>query len=179
MIFGIIIFVVVTLLLFFIYAKVDGTFDGILAIFMGALVGLVVAVFCMFFSSAIYGGSNNNFEYSQTGKQEIYSIGNNVAVEGHFSLGYGKVDSEMYYFYYTKGENGGIVINKCNGKYAEIVEKDNEKAYLIRYEAHPKNKFWSWFWSFGNSGVAKPNEKVIFEVPIGTIKYDYNVSLGG
>ena len=53
---------------------------------------------------------------------EIFSIGNEVGVEGSFVLGSGHIESEMYYFYYVKGESGGIVINKVKADFENLIK---------------------------------------------------------
>lgn len=175
MIFGIIVFLII-LICFIVDAIVDYGDLG-LNILMGVFFGAIIGGGAMFFSDLVY-GKDYRYEYIETERQEIYSIGNDVGIEGNFCLGSGHIESEMYYFYYIEGENGGIVINKYNGEYAEIIEKDNEKAFIIKYKAKYKNpNFWSYFWSFGDSGILKPHNKAIFEVPMGTIKYDYNISI--
>ena len=117
--------------------------------------------------------TNENSYWKEKERTEIYSIGNQVGVEGHFVLGSGSIESEMYYFYYVEGSNGGIVINKCESKNVEIVEKDIDKGYIVNYERRYNKPHW--FFGFG---TFIGDEKVMIEVPKGTIKYNYNVSLG-
>ena len=145
-------------------------------IFSGIGLTIVSATFLMPVSTMIYDNLVEPEKHFVVDKQtEIFSIGNEVGVEGSFVLGSGHIESEMYYFYYVKGESGGIVINKVKADCVEIIEHDSDKAYIIEGYMDYDNP--NYFWTEGNSHLFS-TEYVRIMVPEGTIKYSYNIQLG-
>lgn len=142
---------------------------GMLTTILSALVVMPISTYCY---DTLVEPEKTFVEYEKT---EIFSIGNEVGVEGSFVLGSGHIESEMYYFYYVKGESGGIVINKIKADYVEIIEHDSDKAYIVKgYMDYDDPNY---FWTEGNSHLFL-TEYVRIMVPEGTIKYSYNIQLG-
>ena len=165
------IFLIIGLIVAITICKIMNSDDEI---FWTVVICLCVSIICAF---SIDGMVQFYLETSmqETNRIEIYSIGNNVGVEGHFVLGGGYVESEMYYFYYDKGDYG-YKINKLKAKDVEIVERDDEEfvGNIIIYEELLVKDNW-WF-AFGNK-TFNNNSKVIIEVPKGTIQISYNIGL--
>lgn len=103
---------------------------------------------------------------------ECYGVNDVVGVDGHFALGSGSVESEIYIFYYVKGEFGGYKISKTEANDVEVIEREDDEpiAYLKTYEQ--KSKF-NLFFSIGS---IVEHKQIIF-VPKGTIKVNFNIDL--
>ena len=119
--------------------------------------------------------SPDNIEDKLVKTTIIYSVGNDIGVNGRFVLGFGNVDAEMYYFYYEKNETG-IVVSKLNSQNVTLVERDDDEqiAYLEEYKTVFKNE--DWFLRFGKD-VWGCRPKYIIKLPKGAIKYSFNISL--
>lgn len=146
----------------------EGT--GIVAFFG---INLIVILVWLGICCAFQGGLEK--ERQEQEKTEIYSIKNEIGITGHFVLGTGSVNSEMYYFYYTKGDYG-YKIDKIKANDIEIVEREDSEqiGYIVKYKEVLKNdNYWV---SFGKE-VFFGKTKMVIYVPKGTIKIDYNVSV--
>ena len=108
--------------------------------------------------------------------KEIYSVGNGSEINGHFVLGSGVINEKMYYYYYEDGEMG-IKISKIESSKVEIIEYDNDSyvPQLITYKE--KNKKNDIFFGFGTDRPFAKSKYILF-VPQGTIKIQWNISLG-
>lgn len=104
---------------------------------------------------------------------ECYGVNDVVGVEGHFALGSGSVESEMYLFYYVKGEFGGYKIAKTEADNVEIIEREDSEpiAYLKTYEQKVEYNLF-----FGIGDLGADDKKMLF-VPKGTIKVNFNIDL--
>lgn len=142
---------------------------GMLTTILSALIVMPISTYCY---DTLVEPEKTFVEYEKT---EIYSIGNEVGIEGHFVLGSGSIESEMYYFYYVGGQNGGIIIDKVKAENVEIIEQDIENAYIISGYMDYVNP--NYFWTEGNSHCFATEYTRIL-VPRGTIKYSYNIQLG-
>ncbi len=119
--------------------------------------------------------SSQEKEFAESERTAIYSLDTNAGVYGRFMFGAGHIETEMYYFYYTKGEYG-YKIDKTKAKDVEIVERDDAEpiGYIVKY----KEKFTQpniWFSLNGEVLFAK--EKTVIYVPKNTVKITYNVSV--
>jgi hypothetical protein len=119
--------------------------------------------------------SSQEKEFAESERTAIYSLDTNAGVYGSFVFGTGHIETEMYYFYYTKGEYG-YKIDKTKAKDIEIVERDDVEpiGYIVKYKekfTHPN----VWFSITGEVLFAK--EKTVIYVPKNTVKITYNVSV--
>lgn len=114
-------------------------------------------------------------ETVETNRVEIYSIGNQTGVEGSFIFGSGHIDSEMYYFYYEKGDYG-YIIKKIKSQDVEIVERDDEEpiGYIVTYDNVPKQE--NWFIAFGKKVFSNLSKTVIY-LPKNSITISYSISV--
>ncbi len=62
-------------------------------------------------------------------EQNIYSLEDNLSTSGSFVLGAGSIDTDMYYFYYTKNDMNGFKLNKINSDFV-IIYQDTNKPYI-------------------------------------------------
>ena len=100
---------------------------------------------------------------------KLENLADNIASEGHFTLGFGSVEGTGYYFYYYKVGDGyklgktkasTVVIKYTDGIPCKVTEK-SEYVNLSSYWLH--------------FGGAIPEDKVWFEVPKGSIKTHYTL----
>ncbi|CAM3635988.1 hypothetical protein [Mesobacillus zeae] len=103
---------------------------------------------------------------------EIYAIKDNSEVQGQFSLGYGSVDEEQYYYYVTESNDGFKKIAKAEVDNSALKEESIDNPYVVVYE----NKFDSAFMRF-MYGDYNGSNTYEFHVPNNTITTDYNVDL--
>ena len=119
--------------------------------------------------------SSQEKEFAESERTAIYSLDTNAGVYGSFVFGTGHIETEMYYFYYTKGEYG-YKIDKTKAKDIEIVERDDSEpiGYIVKYEeVFVSPNIW-----FSLSGkVLFPKQKTVIYVPKYTVKIVYNVSV--
>lgn len=72
-------------------------------------------------------------EYHETMYSEIYSINRDNEVSGRFCLGCGIIESETYYYFYTKAGNDRYILNKVKfTSNVYIVETDNNSWYVTK-----------------------------------------------
>lgn len=119
--------------------------------------------------------SSQEKEFVESERTAIYSLDTNAGVYGSFVFGTGHIETEMYYFYYTKGEFG-YKIDKTKAKDIEIVERDDVEpiGYIVKYEEKFVNPN-IWFSLSGK--VLFPKQKTVIYVPKYTVKIVYNVNV--
>lgn len=102
-------------------------------------------------------------------KTELVSLKDNIGVQGRYFLFSGYIDNELKYFYYFKNANGGY--EKGDLENAVIFEDENDKPYLITYEAK--------FFNEGLMLIAFPAKTKTpeFHIPEGSIFRDYELNL--
>lgn len=141
---------------------VEWLLSGVLGLFIGAgaiAIGIIPA----------FAASTTPANPIEVG---IYAIKDNSEVQGQFSLGYGSVDEEQYYYYVTESKDGFKKIAKAEVDNSALKEESIENPYVVVYE----NRFDSSFMRFmyGDYNGSKTYE---FHVPNNTITTNYNVDL--
>lgn len=169
MLFTVLTIVILTIILTAIIVKFDPN-NSALGLLFGVMLGICVGL-------TICGMVQSHLETTikEENKVEIYSINNEVGISGSWVLGNGHINSEMYYFYYIKGEYG-YKIEKIKAQNVEVVEREDDEqvGYIVeKRKALKKDNFW---FSVGD-GLLEENRTTIIVVPKGTIQVQYNVSL--
>jgi hypothetical protein len=129
---------------------------------------------------ALFGGSisllvsegykDEMVSYHKYNKREIYALQDNINTNGSFFLGSGKIDGEMYYYYYEKLTNGGFKSHKIQSSSVIVFEDQDSTAYIINtYKRLPKDHS-AYNWTFRMPGTE-------IHVPKGSIVHDYNLDL--
>lgn len=103
---------------------------------------LFIILVCVAFGSVV---THNYNKYKSVGHKysdkatlgndiDVYSLQDNISTEGNLFFTFGNIDSDLYYYYATKDNNGKITIHKIKSTSAEIYEigKD-EKAHIEEY----------------------------------------------
>jgi len=142
---------------------------GIFTFMYFAIAAIIWVSVCAFIQSTL----PNSLQ--KTEQIEIYSLKDNLGVQGHFTMGCGYIESELYYFYYVDGELG-YKLEKVKAKDVEIIELENENDVpsIITYQKlldKPNN----WF-AFGKY-MFDTTKTIVIEVPKGTIKVSYSIDL--
>lgn len=141
---------------------------------LGLICGVVLGI-CVGFTICSIVQNHLETTIKEENRIEIYSINNEVGISGSWVLGSGHINSEMYYFYYIKGEYG-YKIEKIKAQNVEVVEREDDEqvGYIVeKRKALKEDNFW---FSIGD-GLLEENRTTIIVVPKGTIQVLYNVSL--
>jgi len=103
-------------------------------------------------------------------EKAIYTTIDNQGIEGNFSLGCGRVNDTLRYYYIVKDDLGQKV-ESANSTDTHIVNT-TDVPKIKTYETNFKNKKWMLV------GINfKESTDYVLEVPENTIKYDYNIDL--
>jgi hypothetical protein len=147
-------------------------------IFMMAIIVLIISVFLQLFnpyfwipcilSLIIVLGitifCNNAKLVQEINTVPIVSIERNMTTEGHFFIGSGILQGELYYVFF-KHENNGYKLDKIKADGVLIIENNNEKPG-IKYIANiKKGKY------FDNI----INQEIQLVVPVGTILKEFKL----
>ena len=81
-------------------------------------------------------------------KENIYTLETNIGTEGSFSLGYGSIDGEAYYYYYTKDEDGYYHIEKVKADKCKLKLTDVETPAIIKSVQKPEQNV-NWLFCTG------------------------------
>jgi hypothetical protein len=132
----------------------------------GLFLGLIIFIFLIVI------GINCKTEPVETTKQNIYALKDNTEIHGSFSLGFGTVDDEQYYYYVTKDAQGFKKICKLKTSESVIKEENISQPYIQKREYRYKSSFARFM--FGEySGVVTYE----FHVPKRTVTTQYKVDL--
>ena len=141
----------------------------------GFAVATTFIPFFVFLFVSIICGVSVDCEWQKDSSQTIYSVTNHTGIEGHFVLGTGSINTEMYYFYFEEGELG-LRIGKLKASETEIIESDSEYTIpeIVTYKLVPKKN--DWFFGLGNERLF-PKYKKVLSLPKGSIKVKYEIEL--
>ena len=128
--------------------KVKAFFKGVLlAIYIFGIFGIVgsVLLITLTVQNKIDYDKYYKAEYHETMYSEIYSINRDNEVSGRFCLGCGTINSETYYYFYTKAGNDRYILNKVKfssnvyivettNNYWYVTENKNANSAYIYYE---------------------------------------------
>lgn len=96
--------------------------------------------------------------YQETKK--IVAAKDNITIEGHFFIGGGTIDGDMYYFYYTQSSYGYYESHKIKAKHTRIYEDEELNPYIKLYRSQ-------------NAGALK-----YFAIPWFTVSADIHIPRG-
>ena len=82
---------------------------------------------------------STRIEFEQS--EKVYSIGSAAGVAGDFTLGTGKINSQLNYYFFVEKENGYKVAKSINAENTLIKNTDDQEPRLITHHYridHPK-----------------------------------------
>ncbi len=135
-----------------------------------ALIGLVFGVIAMVV--AIIPAFTVSTSPVPTHKQSIYAIKDSNEMHGNFSLGFGSVDEESYYYYVTEDSNGFKAVKKLKVSSSKIKEENIAKPYVQVYEQRYNSAVARFMY-----GEYSGDESYAFHVPKHTITTEYKVDM--
>lgn len=141
-------------------------------IYLSSILGLITIYLC------VCGLVQETFSasYKEVERTPIYSIVDNENTNGRFYLGYGSLNTNLYYYYLKDGQMGYVVDKICCDNVELTFRDDNESiGYLVVYQysfdaLHD-------FFAFGYTPFKKKKDIISFELPKDTIKIDFNIDL--
>jgi hypothetical protein len=147
----------------------------ILSVFLGTPFGILLGGFVGWLIATIIGaglvyGIGAPLERVIISEQAIYSVVDNMGIEGHFALGTGYMNDELKYYYIIE-EEMGQKIDSVSADCTHIKYTDDSPK-LITYRQDFKNKILSLI-AFN---FEKGNYYILF-IPENTVKYDYKIDL--
>ena len=114
-------------------------------------------------------------ETTEERKIEIYSIKNETGLYGHFCIGTGTIESKVYYYYYTKNDNG-YILNKIDAEqvYIEECEDLETIGYVCTYGKQLAKE--DWWYNFGRDSMFIDGTKTtIIKVPKNTMQIEFKI----
>ncbi len=139
---------------------------GFMALLMSGLIGIMggmgVAAIVGFFPEKII---------IEDGRTEIVALKDSQGLEGHFFLGSGQINSEMYYFYYYSCGTSCSAFGKTPAFAARIYE-DSDSPHITYFKKVFKNPSWNDF-----AIILEDNEPSEIHIPKGSIKQGFTLDL--
>jgi len=124
----------------------------------------------------------DNIHYEYRNKTNIYSISDNININGEFVLGIGAIESELYYYVLIGDDKNGYIVDKYEANSIYLIPEENiqpyyTEKYKMSYRLHEKNIM------FG--GLFKPFKDCEYEeyireelhLPKNYIKQNYDIDL--
>lgn len=96
----------------------------------------------------------------------LVALADRINDGGRFFLGFGSINSQLHYFYYTQGENGEIVPGKILANSVKLFEEERDNAVLQTVSDAREE------WFFCNGGSWQE-----IRVPKGAVKRDFALDL--
>ncbi|MEH6941648.1 hypothetical protein [Bacillus sp. JJ722] len=147
-----------------IYAE---TFSEFLACFAISIMIATFSTFFVFLPALVADTSQ-----ADPTKTSIYAIKDNSDIGGNFSLGFGTVDEEQYYYFVTEDKKGFKSIEKAPVEDSRMQELEIAQPYVKEY----KHRYDSAFARF-MYGEYSGEESYEFYVPKNTVTTEYTVDL--
>lgn len=112
-------------------------------IILDGILGFMLTVFLTFTIGIITGGFLGETEKSrETYTTPIYSLRNQLQIEGQFSLGSGFVDSQEHYYFFTKDNRGSYQAFHAKACNAYIFEDEEKTPYARWQTVHYVPSIW-------------------------------------
>lgn len=103
---------------------------------------------------------------------ELVAIRDKDGIAGTFFLGSGRIDSDQYYFFYRKLQDGGVQADKvASSKGVRVYEEQRTDAALVSYQWE-FNQSWAWLFALP---VRDGEYSFSFHVPTGTIRRGFTM----
>lgn len=103
--------------------------------------------------------------------KELYALRDNNQINGSFFLGSGRIDEEMHYVY---------IVKEDKGKQMQTLEIDANEIYLNdnvdtpTLDIYSKDFKYGWMYWFA---MPETDCEYVFNIPSGSIDYEYNIDL--
>ena len=160
---GFILGIATSVFMFFRKEERDG-FDLFISCFVGAMIGGVVSLFTSFLLPVKL--------KTDILKTPLEALQDNGSVHGSFFLGSGYVGESMKYVYYSMNGDSSYSLHEVSHRFASVKYTDGPPFMEIHEPKIDKSDFGSRF-----ALRELDNEwRVVFHVPRGSIKNDYNLN---
>ena len=139
-------------------------------VFTGFLISITVTCF-MLMNSLLIGQELKADEIYNTEKESIVALKDNNLSVGHFFVGSGYIDSDLYYYYFTENEDDGKEFHSVKAKEVILYDDVNkETAYIETKKMRNSNPIINFFF-------ITDREKQEIHIPEGSIDYSFSVNL--
>lgn len=139
-------------------------------IFSGVLISIGVT-FCILACSFLIGQEFEVDEIYNIEKESIIALKDNNLSTGHFFIGSGYINSDLYYYYFTENEDGGKDFHSIEATETTLYDDEKkETAYIKTKEMRNSNPIINFFF------ITNRQEQEI-HIPEGSIDYSFSVNL--
>jgi len=139
-------------------------------IFLGVLISVVVTG-CILVCSFLIGQELKADENYDNEKESIVALKDNSLSTGHFFIGSGYIDSDLYYYYFTENEDGGKDFHSIEATKATLYDdEEKETAYIKTIKMRNSNSIINFFFITNR-------QKQEIHIPEGSIDYSFSVNL--
>jgi hypothetical protein len=139
-------------------------------VFIGFLISITATCFILM-SSVLIGQEFKADEIYDTEKEFIIALKDNNLSVGHFFIGSGYIDSDLYYYYFTENEDDGKEFYSVKAKEVTLYDDVNkETAYIETKKMRNSNPIINFFF-------ITDREKQEIHIPEGSVDYSFSVNL--
>ena len=164
--------------------KHDVSSETCAGITMGTII-IFVILSAIYFLISISNSKEVNVQYEYKNKEYIYSLEDNMSIDGKYTgfiIGYGQVDSNIYYYSLVGDNKNGFVVKKYNSSDTFIItDEDNKPYYIEKYKSYDMEYEKNWFFGelikpFTKDHIEELNKKEL-HLSKNYIKQSYNIDL--
>ena len=139
-------------------------------VYLGILLSIAVTFFILMFSFLI-GQELEADEIYNTEKESIVALKDNNLSTGQFFVGSGYMDSNLYYYYFTKNEDEGKDFHSVEAEKTTLYDDEKkETAYIKTKKMRNSNPIINFFF------ITDRQEQEI-HIPEGSIDYSFSINL--
>src|ERR1700722_17570079 len=143
--------------------------------FMSIFYLLICAFVALLCGGAAYGIGELYSSHPVEGEhRQLEVIRDKDGMQGRFFLGSGTIESQPYYFYYQRMEDGGLRPGKLEANhFVTVYEEDRKNAELVVFDWVMSPPWWAWIICAPHS--ESDGKSYEFHVPKGTVKPGYQM----
>ena len=144
--------------------------EWVSVVLIGFLIGIGIA-FCLGLILAGIGGVIPQYKKVTLFKYDIANLKMGSSVNGSFCLGYGSIETEPVYYFYTKKDEQ-YQLHYIPALSSKIIEDNNEKRSIVAWQSQ---------WNYTLTGILialfvipiSGDKKYIITIPEGSILHNY------
>ena len=160
------ILIIVGSVLYAIFSELGDSTD----IFVGVLMSVVITGFLVVISFII-GQEFEADEVYDSKTESIVALKDNSVSTGHFFIGSGYIDSDLYYYYFTENEDKGKEFYSVEAEKTILYDDEKESiAYIETKKMKNSNPIINFFFITNR-------QKQEIHIPEGSIDYSFSVNL--
>ena len=130
----------------------------------------IIASACYLLVAVVGGLCFDATEVYKTEEIPIVALKDTNRANGNFFIGSGHVDTDLYYYYFTKTEDDGKQFEKVNAEEALIYDTEKENPHLLIESMHHSNGLVNFFF-------VTEKQRYSFYIPEGSINYSFTIDL--